>query len=84
MVLSSVPYVPSPEEVIRRMLKVAEVASGDIVYDLGCGDGRILIAAVESFGAKEAFGYEISEDVYKKGASTCCKSESSREDNDNQ
>jgi tRNA A58 N-methylase Trm61 len=48
------------------MLKLTEVGCGDIVYDLGCGDGRILIAAVESFGAKEAIGYEISEDVYKK------------------
>jgi SAM-dependent methyltransferase len=66
VILSSVPYVPSPEDVVRKMLKLAEVTSGDIVYDLGCGDGRILIAAVESFGAKEAFGYEISEDVYKK------------------
>ena len=65
VVLSSVPYVPSPEDVVRRMLKLTEVSSGDIVYDLGCGDGRILIAAVESFGAKEAIGYEISEDVYK-------------------
>ena len=38
VVLSSVPYVPSPEDVVRRMLKLAEVTSGDIVYDLGCGE----------------------------------------------
>ena len=72
VVLSSVPYVPSPEDV-KRMLKLTEVRSGDIVYDLGCGDGRILIAAVESFGAKEAFGYEISEDVYKNALQQVAK-----------
>jgi SAM-dependent methyltransferase len=73
VVLSSVQYVPSPEDVVRRMLKLTEVTSGDIVYDLGCGDGRILIAAVESFGAKEAIGYEISEDVYKKALQQVAK-----------
>jgi SAM-dependent methyltransferase len=73
VVLSSVPYVPSPEDVVKRMLKLTEVRSGDIVYDLGCGDGRILIAAVESFEAKEAVGYEISEDVYKKALQQVAK-----------
>jgi len=73
VVLSSVPYVPSPEDVVKRMLELTEVRSGDIVYDLGCGDGRILIAAVESFGAKEAIGYEISEDVYKKALQQVAK-----------
>jgi len=40
-----VPFVPSPEVVIRRMLQLADVRENEIVYDLGCGDGRVLIIA---------------------------------------
>ena len=65
-VLSGVPFLSSPPEVVKRMLKLASVGPGDVVYDLGCGDGRILIAAVEAFKAKEAIGYKIRDDVYKK------------------
>jgi len=64
--LSGVPFLSSPPEVVKRMLKLARVGSGDIVYDLGCGDGRILIAAVEVFKAKKAIGYEIRDDAYKR------------------
>jgi SAM-dependent methyltransferase len=39
------PYVPTPEDVVERMLTLADVKAGDVVYDLGCGDGRIPIAA---------------------------------------
>jgi precorrin-6B methylase 2 len=63
--MSGIPFLSSPPEVVKRMLKVAGVGPGDVVYDLGCGDGRILIAAVEDFGAKEAVGYEVREDVHK-------------------
>jgi precorrin-6B methylase 2 len=42
---SLAPYVPTPEDVVERMLDLAEVKPGDVVYDLGCGDGRIPIAA---------------------------------------
>jgi len=41
------PYVPTPEDVVERMLDLAEVRKGDVVYDLGCGDGRIPIAAAK-------------------------------------
>jgi SAM-dependent methyltransferase len=41
------PYVPTPEDVVERMLALAEVTSKDVVYDLGCGDGRIPIAAAK-------------------------------------
>jgi precorrin-6B methylase 2 len=41
------PYVPTPEDVVERMLDLAEVKPGDVVYDLGCGDGRIPIAAAK-------------------------------------
>jgi hypothetical protein len=59
------PYVPSEPEVVRKMLDVAKVGSEDVVYDLGCGDGRILVMAVKEFGAKKAVGYELKEDLYK-------------------
>ncbi len=41
------PYVPTPQEVVDRMLRLGEVRKGDVVYDLGCGDGRIPIAAAK-------------------------------------
>lgn len=44
-------YVPTPPEVVDAMLKLANVTKDDVVYDLGCGDGRIVIAAAEKFGA---------------------------------
>src|SRR5216683_3337079 len=46
-----VPYVPTTEEAVKAMLKLADVKKTDIVYDLGCGDGRIVIAAAKDFGA---------------------------------
>src|SRR4029077_12275215 len=45
------PYVPSSDKVVRAMLKLAGVNNNDIVYDLGCGDGRIVILAAKEFGA---------------------------------
>ena len=47
------------------MLEMAEVSPEDVVYDLGCGDARILTMAVNEFRAKRAVGYEISQDLYK-------------------
>lgn len=46
-----VPYVSTPQSVVDAMLLLAEVRAGDVVYDLGCGDGRIVITAARSFGA---------------------------------
>lgn len=62
----TVPYVPSPPEVVEKMLELAGVTSRDVVYDLGCGDGRMLIAAVKKFGARKAVGYEIRKDLYEE------------------
>jgi len=45
-------WEPSPPEVVTAMLKLAEVTERDVVYDLGCGDGRIVIAAAKEFGAR--------------------------------
>ena len=46
------PYVPTPADVVDRMLSFAKVGPNDIVYDLGCGDGRIVIAAAKKYGAR--------------------------------
>jgi predicted RNA methylase len=45
-------YVPTPEAVVDAMLKLAKVGKNDVVYDLGCGDGRIVITAAKQFGAR--------------------------------
>jgi SAM-dependent methyltransferase len=46
-----VPYVPTTDPAVQAMLKLADVKKTDIVYDLGCGDGRIVIAAAKTYGA---------------------------------
>ncbi len=46
------PYVPTPQDVVDRMLALAEVKKGDLVVDLGCGDGRIPITAARKYGAR--------------------------------
>ena len=45
-------FVPTPNEVVDRMLEMAKVSAKDIVYDLGCGDGRIVITAAQKYGAR--------------------------------
>ena len=53
------PFVPTPEPVVDRMLTAAELKPGETLYDLGCGDGRILFEAAQKFGA-HAVGVELS------------------------
>ncbi|HUF42322.1 MAG TPA: methyltransferase domain-containing protein [Verrucomicrobiae bacterium] len=53
-------YVPTPYEAVEAMLKVAKVGKGDVVYDLGSGDGRIPIMAVQKFNAERAVGIDIN------------------------
>jgi len=57
--LLDVIYVPTPAAVVQRMLTIARVRPGDVVYDLGSGDGRIVIAAVRDFGAARGVGIEL-------------------------
>ncbi|MEJ7606805.1 MAG: class I SAM-dependent methyltransferase [Bryobacteraceae bacterium] len=58
------PYVASPQPIVDRMLDLAGVKPGETVYDLGCGDGRILITAAQRFGAK-GVGVELSEKLVR-------------------
>lgn len=60
-----VPFIPTSLHTAKKMLELAKVGPQDVVYDLGCGDGRLLVLAAESFEAKRAVGYEIRRDVYK-------------------
>jgi predicted O-methyltransferase YrrM len=58
------PFDSTPEEVVERLLVLASVKKGDTVYDLGSGDGRVVIAAAKKFGVK-AVGFEIDPDLVK-------------------
>jgi SAM-dependent methyltransferase len=55
---SLAPYVPTPQPVVEKMLSLAKVTADDVVYDLGCGDGRIVITAAKKYGA-HAVGVDI-------------------------
>ena len=58
-------YVPTPENVVDAMCKLAKVGKDDVVYDLGCGDGRIVITAVQEYKAKRGVGVDIDEELVK-------------------
>jgi precorrin-6B methylase 2 len=58
------PFDPTPQEVVERMLVLAAVKKGDVVYDLGSGDGRILITAAKKYGAR-GVGFEIDPGLVK-------------------
>ncbi len=60
-----VPYVPTPQTVVDEMLNLGAVTKGDVVYDLGCGDGRIVITAAKKFGAR-GVGVDIDPDRIKE------------------
>jgi SAM-dependent methyltransferase len=54
-----VPYVPTPQDVVDRMLSVARLGKGDVLYDLGCGDGRIVVSAARTYGAR-GVGFDLN------------------------
>lgn len=61
--MKGAPFVPTPMEQVRRMLKAAELKKGDVIYDLGSGDGRLVHTAARLYKAK-AIGYELSPIVW--------------------
>ncbi len=67
-----IPFVPTPMDVVDKMLELAEVKKGDVVYDLGSGDGRIVIRAAKKYGVR-AVGIEMDRlllDKARKDAKT--------------
>ena len=65
-------YVPTPHEVVDDMLRLANVRKGDVLYDLGSGDGRIAIAAAKKFGIK-AVGIDIDPDRIREATENAKK-----------
>jgi predicted RNA methylase len=63
------PFVPSPITVVQHMLKLADLKAGEVLFDLGAGDGRTVIMAAKTFGAR-GVGVELREDLAKKALST--------------
>jgi predicted RNA methylase len=86
--LPDAPYEETPPEIVERMLKLADLHPGDVVYDLGCGDGRIVIAAVRRLGvrgvcveldpARLKWAREVAERAGVAGLILSCKAISSR------
>ena len=58
-------YWPTPQPVVEKMLEVAKVTKKDVVYDLGCGDGRIVVTAAKKYGCK-AVGFDIDPERIKE------------------
>src|SRR4249920_1466558 len=59
------PAIPTPQLIVERMLSAGRVKPGEMVYDLGSGDGRIVIMAAQKFGAR-AVGVELMPDICRK------------------
>ena len=66
-------FVPTPHEVVDAMLKVANVGKGDVLYDLGSGDGRIPIAAAQKYGIARGIGIDISPERIKEANENLAK-----------
>ena len=63
------PFVPSPSSVVEYMLKLADLKAGEVLFDMGSGDGRTVIMAAKTFGAR-GVGIELREDLAKKALAT--------------
>jgi len=71
---SVAPYVPTPQNLVNKMLELVEAGAGDVLYDLGCGDGRFLITAVNEFNVERAVGYELNKHLYEVAEDNVAKS----------
>lgn len=65
MIPRSTAFFPTPEEVIEKMLKITNASKDDVLYDLGCGDGRVLILAAKKIGLR-CVGIEIKEELVEQ------------------
>lgn len=61
----AIPYVPTRHDAVRDLLWLADVGTNDVIYDLGSGDGRVVIAAVRDFGARRAVGIELDRKLFQ-------------------
>ncbi len=61
------PYYPTPESIVEKMLQLGGLKAGDRMFDLGSGDGRVVIMAAQKFGA-DATGIEIDQDLWKQSS----------------
>src|SRR5258706_4413138 len=66
------PYYPTPETIVEKMLQIGGLRAGEKMYDLGSGDGRIVVMAAQRFHA-EAIGVELDKDLAKKSAARILK-----------
>lgn len=62
-------FVPTPQDVVEKMLELADVKKDDLLYDLGCGDGRIVATAAKKYGCK-AIGYDVDKRRIKESVET--------------
>jgi SAM-dependent methyltransferase len=67
-------FVPTPQEVVDRMLELAQVTKDDVVYDLGCGDGRIMVTAAKRYGCR-AKGFDIDPKRIQESRENVAKNE---------
>ena len=63
--MSVAPFVQTPLEVAKKMLELAELKPGEVIFDLGCGDGRLIILAAKDVGAKST-GIDLREDLLER------------------
>ena len=68
----TIPFVPSPMHVVHRMLEVAEIQKNDILYDMGSGDGRVVIEAAKQYGIR-AVGVDLNADLVAKARENAAK-----------
>jgi SAM-dependent methyltransferase len=66
------PYIPTPQNVVEKMLELAEVQKDDLVYDLGCGDGRIVVTAAKRYGCR-AVGFDNNSERVKESRESAKK-----------
>jgi len=72
VISSRIIYVPTAQNIVDKMLEMAKITAKDVVYDLGCGDGRILVTAAKKFGAK-GVGIDIDPERVKESLANIAK-----------